>query len=225
MTRPPSSLRTGRILPSFRLLSSASASSSPSSFSPLATPADDLRHCRELIRSRDYSAYLVGLLRPPSVSPAYFAVRALDAEAAGSEDSLLSGNAGSLLAVRMRLQWWSDALDAAYGDSAVPAHPVARVLRRERAKIPRRPLERLLDARRDEAETGGRCDSVEDLVRRTEDTEGALLRLHLAACDVSLATSKNYLRAVPHLPSLVVRRWRSGLEPRKPRGTWASGRV
>jgi NADH dehydrogenase [ubiquinone] 1 alpha subcomplex assembly factor 6 len=117
-----------------RLSSTTTSSSSPSSVSKLKKI--DFEYCVELVQNRDRESYVCGLLLPHESRKAYFAVRAYNVELASIKDGSVntmasssnrntnnnassatetrSGGSGSTLALKVRMQWWRDAIHQLY---------------------------------------------------------------------------------------------------------------
>lgn len=92
---------------------------------------DDHNYCVQLVHDRDREAWLCGLLLPSDAQPAYFAVRAFNAEIATIKDPYRSGAAhqqsplefSTLLAWQIRLQWWREAVATIYSDDSSEQSP------------------------------------------------------------------------------------------------------
>jgi NADH dehydrogenase [ubiquinone] 1 alpha subcomplex assembly factor 6 len=167
----------------------------------------DQDYCVELVQKRDREGYLCGLLMPAHARKSYFAVRAYNVELASvkdaSEQRRASGETGSSLGLRMRMQWWRDALGQLYDDAPATldtpspqgflAHsaeacwhnPVVRALyiAIEEKDLTRRFLERLLDAREADLDIQQMA-SVEDSKQYAEDTWSSLMYLSLECTGV-----------------------------------------
>lgn len=147
-----------------------------------------------------------GLLMPSDARKSYFAIRAFNVELASiknvSEQRHASGETGSSLGLRMRMQWWRDALGQLYGDShhiqepspqgflahtaeACWHNPVVRALyiAIEKKKLTRRFLERLLDAREADLDIQQMA-TMDDAKQYAEDTWSSLLYLSLECTGV-----------------------------------------
>jgi len=114
--------------------SSSSSSSSPRNTQTNLSKAD-FDYCVDLIQNRDREAYLCGLLMPAEARKAYFAVRAFNVELASIKSGSVSRQVGGAkfagyegtdasAALKIRIQWWKDALDQIYQDheQQQPAH-------------------------------------------------------------------------------------------------------
>jgi len=80
----------------------------------------DFRYCVDLVQNRDRESYLCGLLMPSDARKAFFAIRAWNVELASIKDGSgpkKSGEEdGPNVALRVRIQWWWDALSRIYDD-------------------------------------------------------------------------------------------------------------
>lgn len=146
---------------------------------------------------------------PAHARKSYFAVRAFNVEIASIKDGNERHRAGqgSSLALRMRMQWWRDALGHLYPNES-PAqsepsspqgflaqtaetcwqNPVVRALHYavEESNLTRRFLERLLDAREADLEIQ-QLATMEDAKMYAEDTWSSLIYLSLECVGVSAA--------------------------------------
>lgn len=146
---------------------------------------------------------------PSHSRKSYFAVRAYNVELASIKDiseqrraSGGGGEGGASLGLRMRMQWWRDALGQLYNDAPVSeepspqgflAHtaeacwhnPVVRALyvAIEEKELTRRFLERLLDAREADLDIQQMA-TMEDAKQYAEDTWSSLLYLSLECAGV-----------------------------------------
>lgn len=174
----------------------------------------DFEYCVELVQNRDREAYLCGLLMPHAARRSYFAIRALNVELASIKDASMSrkvateqqqqhfDGAGSSIALKIRFQWWHDALSQVYGESITndPSktglavdmanscwnNPVVRVLNDavEESKLTRRFLERLLDAREADLDVQ-QAETMEEAIEYAENIFSSLLYLSLETTNVS----------------------------------------
>lgn len=143
-----------------------------------------------------------GLLMPPTATPAYFAIRALNAELASIKDSHHIRNQHSpgqmptsaTMALQMRMQWWRDAIGQLYGDESSSNtttsvscwhNPVVRALDRanQECEFTRRFLERLVEAREADLEVT-QPSSLHEACAYSDDTVGSLLYLSLECTGV-----------------------------------------
>lgn len=133
------------------------------------------RLCAEQVRQQDYDHYLCGLFAPEEQRQGLYALYALNAEIARTPELVSEPLLG-----RIRLQWWRDAVDAAYQGGG-PRHQVVQALAQAivRFDLPREEFDAMLDAR--EAEVEG--EPIEDytaLERLAQATQGSLTMLSLA---------------------------------------------
>jgi NADH dehydrogenase [ubiquinone] 1 alpha subcomplex assembly factor 6 len=156
---------------------------------------------------------------PAHARRSYFAVRAFNVEIASIKDGneqirRRRAGEGSSIALRMRMQWWRDALGQLYpiGDcdatTETPAtnvfapacwhNPVVRALHVavEESDLTRRFLERLLDARDADLEIQQMA-TLEDAKMYAEDTWASLLYLSLECTGVStVLVGKDWKNAI-----------------------------
>ena len=142
---------------------------------------------------------------PAHARKSYFAVRAFNVEIASIKDGheshrrRRSAGEGSSPALRMRIQWWRDALGQLYpinDATETPAtnilapacwhNPVVRALHvvEKESNLTRRFLERLLDARDADLDIQQMA-TMEDAKMYAEDTWASLLYLSLECAGVS----------------------------------------
>jgi NADH dehydrogenase [ubiquinone] 1 alpha subcomplex assembly factor 6 len=96
------------------------------------------------VRRHDRDRFQTALFAPPARREALFALYAFNYEIARVRDSVREPAIG-----RIRLEWWREAIDDAYGGALVPRHPVVEALTeviRKRAPA-RAHFDRLIDAR------------------------------------------------------------------------------
>ena len=161
-------------------------------------------YCANQVRLHDRDRYLTALFAPDSRREALFALYAFNLEISRIRETISERLIGE-----MRLQWWRDALDAIYGGSKPPAHPVAEALASaiQNHGLERAPFERLIDARALDLDDGP-PDDLPTLIGYARDTSAALVLLALgvleapeagaAANGVGIAYAlAGLLRAVP----------------------------
>ena len=150
-------------------------------------------HNRNLVQTRDYEAYAIGLLHPQTIQPSFFALRAFHVEIAS-----IQAKESSVAA--MRLQWWCDAIQTLYAPStkttsssgqnstAVKSNPTVLGLDQaiQTHDLTQRFLERMVETRMGDLEKGsnGRFDNVQDMISFFERTYSTLLFLDLECCGV-----------------------------------------
>ena len=174
----------------------------------MANNTTDLSYCGQEVRRYDNDRFLTGLFAPAERREALFALYAFNLEVAKTRAVVSEPMLG-----QMRLQWWRDAVDAAYGGGAVPVHavvqPVAGAIRAY--GLTRGHFERLIDAR--EADLDDEPPATLDcLVNYAEVTAAPLVLLALEVLGVRDAAAAEagrhaaiayalagLLRAVPHL--------------------------
>lgn len=149
------------------------------------------RLCAEQIRQQDYDHYLCGLFAPEEARAGIYALYAFNAEIARTPELVSEPLLG-----RIRLQWWRDAIEAAF-KGAGPHHQVVQALAQamSRFALPREEFAAMLDAREAEVES----ETIEDypaLERLARATAGGLTSLSLACLG---ATQPRTLRAGRHV--------------------------
>lgn len=174
----------------------------------------DFEYCVDLVQNRDRESYLCGLLMPHKSRRSYFAVRALNVELASIKDGSVSRKVGGAqfeesganMALKIRVQWWRDAISQVYGDepsriigdpstegilasmaNSCWNNPVVRVLDyavHER-NLTRRFLERLLESREEDLGVK-QLETMDETIAYAERTFSSLLYLSLETTDVSL---------------------------------------
>lgn len=106
--------------------------------------APPLSPCADLVRRGDPDRFLSAMTAPPALRERLFALYAFNLELARIPAAVSEPMLG-----RMRLQWWRDAVAAAFETGRASAHevgaPLARTIRA--ADLPRAAFARLLDAR------------------------------------------------------------------------------
>ena len=170
----------------------------------------DFEYCVDLVQNRDRESYLCGLLMPQASRRPYFAIRAFNVELASIKDGSVSrkvGGAqfeesGASMAIKIRMQWWRDALNSIYEDPSQDGvskqgstddlanscwnNPVVRVLDYavHESNLTRRFLERLLEARETDLDIK-QVNTVNDAIQYAESTFSSLLYLSLETTNVS----------------------------------------
>src|SRR5215472_9930637 len=97
-----------------------------------------------LVRTHDRDRYQTALFAPAAAREALFALYAFNYEVARVRESVTEPMLGQI-----RLQWWREAIDAAYAGREPRRHPVVEPLAGMIAKFApeRRHFDRLIDAR------------------------------------------------------------------------------
>ncbi|THH30655.1 hypothetical protein EUX98_g3536 [Antrodiella citrinella] len=100
-------------------------------------------YCKDLVRKRDYEAFLTSQFYPRQLQNAYYALRAFHIEVAIVQESVSNTMIG-----KMRMQFWNDALKG-IADGSPPRHPIALALYEAYAneKLPSYHLKRIVNAR------------------------------------------------------------------------------
>jgi NADH dehydrogenase [ubiquinone] 1 alpha subcomplex assembly factor 6 len=167
-----------------------------------------------LVQNRDREAYVCGLLLPKDARRSFFAIRSFNIELASIKDSQHSRNSvhtdntatskDSSLALKVRMQWWREALDHIYDGRNVmehnPSHandlpnllaqsygknPVVRILQDavKDKQLTRRFLERLLEAREGDL-TVQQPVTEQEMLEYADAIQSSLLYLSLETCGV-----------------------------------------
>lgn len=165
----------------------------------------DFEYCVDLVQNRDREGYLCGLLMPRSARRSYFAIRALNVELASIKDARKTEGGefdAASLALKIRVQWWYDALNQVYGDTTPsdPSvtgialdmatsswnNPIVRVLNDavEESNLTKRFLERLLDAREADLDVK-QPETIGESIDYAENIFSSLLFLSLETTNVS----------------------------------------
>jgi NADH dehydrogenase [ubiquinone] 1 alpha subcomplex assembly factor 6 len=176
----------------------------------------DFDYSVDLVQQRDRESYLCGLLMPYEARKSYFAVRAWNVEVASIKDGSVSrrvggaqfaDESGANLALKVRMQWWREALNQIYSDptlspsplqqpqqqdellanmaSSYFKNPIVRVLDYgvHDKQLTRRFLERLLEARETDLDMRQPA-SVQDMVEYADNIFASLLYLSLETVNV-----------------------------------------
>lgn len=141
-------------------------------------PTSPLAYCAELARRFDNDRFVCGLFAPPPVRDALNALYAFNIELSRIRDLVREPLLGQI-----RLQWWTDALDAVYAGEP-PAHPVAQALApvvRSRG-LQRRHFDAIIGARAQDFDSAAPAD-LDALLAYAEATSGALMALALEVLD------------------------------------------
>lgn len=140
-----------------------------------------LTYCAEQVRLHDRDRYLTALFAPDSRRGALFALYGFNLEISRVRETISERLIGE-----MRLQWWRDALEAIYGGSRPPAHPVAEALAAAIARhaLDRALFDRLIDARGRDLDDEPPSD-LPMLVDYARETSASLVQLALGILDVT----------------------------------------
>jgi len=111
---------------------------------PADTLADARRTCAEQVRAGDRERFLCSLFAPEPARGDLWALLAFNLEIARTRETVSEPTLGEI-----RLQWWREAIEAAYADGTARPHPIVRALTAAitRARPPRERFERLLHGR------------------------------------------------------------------------------
>lgn len=136
--------------------------------------AASLSHCAELARRFDNDRFVCALFAPPPAREALNVLYAFNIELSRIRDVVREPMLG-----RIRLQWWTDALDAVYAGRP-PAHPVAGALAAVISGhgLPRRHFDAMIEARMQDLESAAPAD-LDALLGYADATSGALMALAL----------------------------------------------
>ena len=165
----------------------------------------DLSPCGEMVRKGDPVRFRTALFAPPDAREGLFALYAFNLEIAKIAPMVSEPMVGEI-----RLQWWRDSLDMAFGDGAVRRHevvePLAAIIRS--ASLSRAPFDALIDARAKDLDPAFPKD-IATLIAYLRDTAGSLTLLAMrtlggeandAALNAGLGIgTARYLAAVPVL--------------------------
>ncbi|CAJ1933758.1 unnamed protein product [Cylindrotheca closterium] len=163
----------------------------------------DFEYCVDLVQNRDREGYLCGLLMPHDARRSYFAIRAFNVELASIKDARKSEGGefdAASLALKIRVQWWQDALNQVFGDidEQVAAggisldmatscwnNPVVRLLNDavHESNLTKRFLERLLEARAADLDVK-QLATLAEAIDYSENTFSSLLYLSLESAGV-----------------------------------------
>lgn len=104
----------------------------------------DAIHCRDLVRREDKDRFLASLFAPADKRAQLMALYAFDVEVTRIRFAVSEPGLGEI-----RLQWWTEAVEALYA-GAPGDHPVVRALGRTiaTAGLPKQPILDLIEARR-----------------------------------------------------------------------------
>ncbi|KAJ3536966.1 hypothetical protein NM688_g6761 [Phlebia brevispora] len=149
-------------------------------------------YCRDLVRKRDYDAFLTSQVYPQEHRNGYYALRAFYVELATLQESI-----SNVMIGRMRMQFWRDAVKA-FADGRPPQHPIALALYEasQKANLPAYHLKRIIDARDAELQNPIHL-TIESLVAHAESTSSTFLYLALSL--LGLSASSELSHAASHL--------------------------
>jgi len=142
-------------------------------------------YCADQVRLHDRDRYLTALFAPDSRRDALFALYAFNLEISRIRETISERLIGE-----MRLQWWRDALEAIYGGSKPPAHPVAEALTSaiRTHGLERALFDRLIDARARDLDDAP-PDDLPALIGYARDTSATLVLLALSVLEAPEASA------------------------------------
>ena len=136
-----------------------------------------LSPCGEMVRKGDPVRFRTALFAPPDAREGLFALYAFNLEIAKIAPMVSEPMIGEI-----RLQWWRDSLDMAFGAGDVRRHevvePLAAIVRS--AGLPRAPFDALIDARGQDLDPAFPADDA-SLIAYLRDTAGSLTCLAMRA--------------------------------------------
>lgn len=134
-------------------------------------------HCAELVRNQDHDRYLTALYADESARAGLFALYAYNVELARVREQVSQPMLGDI-----RLTWWREGLDTAYGGVPRP-HPVLEAIGAHvaTAGVPRPLLEECIEARLTDV-YGEQPSSVKELCAYADLSGGALAEAALWIC-------------------------------------------
>lgn len=177
------------------------SSSSVEAVQPHSSPSSQNLN---LVKSRDYESFLIGLLHPKEIQSSYFAIRALHVELASIPKSAVAS---------LRLRWFLDSIDQLYEhvltldsdqnlldlnnktikDYSAKGHPVLRELHQaiQNHQLTQRFFQRIIETRIHHAgdhhiqhHSKDEFDTMASLLDYYERTHSSLLHLNLECCGV-----------------------------------------
>ncbi|EMD39941.1 hypothetical protein CERSUDRAFT_150748 [Gelatoporia subvermispora B] len=153
---------------------------------------DPFAYCRDIVRKRDYEAYLTSYFYPRELQSGFYALRAFYIELSTVQEAVSNPTLG-----KMRTQFWRDAVKGIQDDRP-PKHPIALALHQasKRANLPAYHLKRIIDARDAELHSPVHL-TIDSLIAHAESTSSTFLYLLLSLLDLS--SSSLYSHAASHL--------------------------
>ena len=145
-----------------------------------------------LVRRVDEDRWLASRFAEPLARQRLLALYAAYYEIARTSEVVTQDTLGAI-----RLQWWRDALDAVFGDGALPDHPVVLALAEtvRGAGVPRAALDALIDAREKDLEQAP-FQSWADLDAYVDATAGGVIQIAAQLCDPALELSCDHKAAL-----------------------------
>lgn len=136
--------------------------------------AADAAYCANLVRRLDPDRWLATLFAPEAARPGLLALYAFNVEVARTAEQVREPMLG-----RIRLQWWHEAIDAAYRGVS-RNEPIERSLATliDSVELERSCFDRIIEARETDLDTDS-ISSLDDLLAYAEATSSTLVRLAL----------------------------------------------
>ncbi|KAI8450159.1 Squalene/phytoene synthase-domain-containing protein [Phakopsora pachyrhizi] len=160
---------------------------------------DPIEHCLGILRNYDHSALLQVPFWPARSKSAFVAIRALNAELSKISDSVSSGKD---LIVKIRFQWWRDAIRSCYlnehSDQVPQNHPLLTAIRSaiKSHELQRYHFIRLIDAKENHS-IQPRFDGLDSLVSYSQSTTYSILSLLYQSLGLPTTPSSD-LRTIDH---------------------------
>jgi len=157
---------------------------------------NSLQYCESLVRRHEEDQYLCAMLAPEGTWAPLMTLRAFNIETATVRESTTNETTAAI-----RLQWWRDSLEDIYsgtpGDSLKqPVLAMIYVLL-HRHYLPKELFMDILDAR-DEDLVVGAMETMEDLLKYSDMTQGRLLELALHTLTIHASDFPNAAKAALH---------------------------
>ncbi|TVR99475.1 MAG: squalene/phytoene synthase family protein [Rhodospirillales bacterium] len=152
---------------------------------------EQLGYCARQVRQHDHDRFICSLFAPPAEREGLQSLLAFNLEIARIREAVSQPLLG-----RIRLQWWSDALDSVFAGQP-PPHAVATALAAtvQRFALPRAPFDRIIEARAFDMEDAAPAD-LPALVDYAEGTSAPLFGLALDILAVDQAAARAAARDV-----------------------------
>jgi len=155
-------------------------------------PGQGLSPAATLVRSLDRDRFQTALFAPAAHREALFALYAFNYEIARVRESVREGMLGQI-----RLQWWREAIDAAYGGGPVRQHEIVEAITaaiRERS-LSRAHFDRLIDTRERDLDD----EPLPDMAALEDYAEGSSAALIYLALEVLGTATPAALEAAGHV--------------------------
>lgn len=153
---------------------------------------DPAKYCRDLVRERDYEAFLISQFWPRELRDHYIALRAFYVELASVQETVSQTMIG-----KMRIQFWRDAVKS-MSDGRPLHHPIVLAVNDafRKANLPAYHMKRIIDARDAELVTPTHL-TLDSLTAHAESTSSTFLYLLLSL--LNLSSSSTFSHAASHL--------------------------